>query len=222
MKKDTFMVGVDYRKILENELKGGLKRIIYFKNEIITREAFKDDYIYFLDTGKVILIKKDIEEREYSVGYVLPGELFALSSYLGMEEIATYKALTSCVVLAVDALYLKKRLQFSSELRDLISFLVIKSFRNLNIRQANLMLKDSKQIFINFLIEHINIFGREEDGKITIDLDINIGEISKLLNMSRETVSRMLSDLKGKGIIEGNRKQIIIKEYGRLLEIKTS
>ncbi|WDU82552.1 helix-turn-helix domain-containing protein [Caloramator sp. Dgby_cultured_2] len=84
------------------------------------------------------------------------------------------------------------------------------------------MLKDSKQIFINFLIEHINIFGREEDGKITIDLDINIGEISKILNMSRETVSRMLSDLKGKGIIEGNRKQITIKEYGRLLEIKTS
>lgn len=112
MEKNLEMIGVDYRKILENELKGGLKRIIYFKNEIITREAFKDDYIYFLNTGKVILIKKDIEEREYSVGYVLPGELFALSSYLGMEEIATYKALTSCVVLAVDALYLKKGCNF--------------------------------------------------------------------------------------------------------------
>lgn len=222
MKKDSLMVGVDYRQILENELKGGLKRIIYFKNEIITREAFKDDYIYFLDSGKVVLIKRDIEGKEYSVGYVLPGELFALSSYLGMDEIATYKALTSCVVFAVDALYLKKKLQFSSQFSELISFLVIKSFRNLNIRQANLMLKNSKQILINFLIEQINLFGRDEDGKITIDLDMSIGEISKILNMSRETVSRMLSDLKEKGIIEGNRKQIKIKEYNRLLGIKTS
>ncbi|MCX7904302.1 MAG: Crp/Fnr family transcriptional regulator [Caloramator sp.] len=222
MNKDLDMVGVDYTQILEKELKSGLKRIIYIKNEIITREAFKDDYIYFLDSGKVVLIKKDIDGMEYSVGYVLPGELFALSSYLGMEEIATYKALTSCVVFAVDALFLKKRLQLSSDLRDLISFLVIKSFRNLNLRQANLMLKDSKQVVINFLIEQVNLFGKNEGGKIIIDLDMTIGEISKILNMSRETVSRMLSDLKEKGIIEGNRKQIKINEYDRLLELKTS
>ena len=209
----------NYRRLFEKELKGHYKKIIYLKGEEILREGFKDEYIYYLETGKVIVTKKDNKGEEYSIGYVMQDEFFGYSSYFELPEIATYKALNGCIIYAVDALFLRKKIEESREFGKLAAIIVMNFVRTQSSRNSMIMLNDSKEVLLSFVHENIKRFGKlEENGDVSVELDVNMGDISKALNLTRETVSRIFSNLKKKGIIETKRKYIRIKDMDGFLK----
>ncbi|KRQ87707.1 cAMP receptor protein [Caloramator mitchellensis] len=209
----------NYRKLFDKELKGHYKKIIYFKGEDIIKEGYRDEYIYYLDSGKVIIIKKDKKGDEYSIGYVMQDEFFGYSSYFELPEIATYKALNGCIIYAVDAIYLRRKIDESKELRKLAAHIVMNSVRTQGNRNSMLMLNDAKEVLLNFVLENVQKFGRiEANGDVSVEFDVNMGDISKALNLTRETVSRIFSSLKRKGIIETQRKYIRIRDMNGFLK----
>ncbi|TDT62430.1 Crp/Fnr family transcriptional regulator [Fonticella tunisiensis] len=207
-----------YRKKVETLFSGECKKILYLKGEYIIKEKHKDSSIYFVDRGKVVLTRKDVYGKEYSSGYFLPGEFFGFSSLIDMPEEFNYKALTNCSLHVIDTESVKNKLNEDYELKNHFNEMLINIMRNVSSRQGNLILGGCRSSFVNFVLEHMYNFGSiDENGDIVVLLDVTLAEIASILNMTRETLSRIVSEMKRDGIIETKRRFIKIIDIARFI-----
>ena len=201
---------------IEKNLELKSEKILYIKGETIAKEGQVDDNVYYLERGKVIMTKKDIYMREYSCGYLMPGEIFGLSAYVDMPNEVSFKALTNCNLYAFPAAEIKKYAQSSELCREQLTTLIINMVRFINVRQGSLLMGGCRASFVQFIAEHFSDFGRiDENGHLLVTLDVNLVEISEILNMTRETLSRIISDMKKEGIIENKRRFLKIYDLGK-------
>jgi CRP-like cAMP-binding protein len=185
---------------------------------MITSEGINDDYIYFVERGKVILTRRDVYGKEYSNGYLMPGEFFGVSSFIGMPNEANYRALTNCNIYAIDAQYAKELIKTDNRLMSYANAMLIDTIRHLVIRQGNLIMGGCRTSFVNFIMEHFYDFGRVDDnGDILVTLDVNLVDIAQMLNMTRETLSRIVSEMKKDKIIETKRRFIRIMDLSKFM-----
>lgn len=202
-------------KIVENLILDNGK-MLYIKGEIIAREGQINDKIYFIERGKIIMTSGDIYKREYSCGYMMPGEIFGISAYAGMPNEVNFKALTNCNIIAIPVSKIKELSQISEEYTNNIINLVINMIRFTNIRQGSLIMGGCRESFVQFIAEHFYDFGRiDEDGNLLVTLDVTLMEIAQILNMTRETLSRIISEMKKEGIIENKRMFLKIYDLGK-------
>lgn len=207
-----------YKKQIEKYFYGNYNKVLYMKGEIITRESFLDEYLYFVERGKVILTRIDTYGREYCYGYLLPGEFFGFSSYVNMPEVVNYKALTNCSIYVIEIKAVKDLIDSNSIIKDEVQNLLIDTIRTLTVRQGNLVMGGCRSSFVNFIKEYIKECGRvDQNGHIVVNLDVNLSEIAVILNMTRETLSRIVSDMKHDRIIETKRRYIKILDLSRFI-----
>lgn len=83
---------------------------------------------------------------------------------------------------------------------------------------SELTLYDTKDRLINLLIDNVN---PEKHFRYNLLNNLSNSEIAKLLGTVRHVVERTLKELKSDGLIEKSRKNIIIKNFQKLLN-KTS
>lgn len=203
---------------IENIFKNKYKKVLYIKGETITNEGMKDEYIYFIERGKVILSRKDVYGKEYSNGYLMPGEFFGLSTCIDMPNETSYKALTNCNIYVIEAQYVKSLLALDDKLKQYANEMLINTIRLLIIRQGNLIIGGCRSSFVSFITEHFYDFGRiDENGDILVTLDVNLVDIALMLNMTRETLSRIVSEMKRDGIIETKRRFIKIMDLKKFI-----
>lgn len=203
---------------IENVLKNKYKKVLYIKGETIASEGIQDDSIYFIERGKVILTRKDVYGKEYSNGYLMPGEFFGLSTCIDMPSETNYKALTNCNIYVIEAQFVKSLLALDDELKQYANSMLINTIRLLVIRQGNLIMGGCRSSFVNFITEHFYDFGRIDDnGDILVTLDVNLVDIAVMLNMTRETLSRIVSEMKKDGIIETKRRFIKIMDLKKFI-----
>jgi CRP-like cAMP-binding protein len=194
------------------------KKMTYLKGETIVKEGTNDNYVYFIESGKIILKRKDAYGKEYCNGYLLAGEVFGLSSYVDLPMIATYKALTHCTVYVIEAQAIRNLSVENQFIKDHLDELSINMLRALTIRQGNLIMGGCRASFVNFIIDHLRNFGKiDERGNVLVDIDVSLFEISTVLNMTRETLSRIVGEMKREGIIDTKRKFIKIYDLGRFM-----
>lgn len=210
---------IDFTKQnIENYLKGNYKKNLYMKGEIISREGDDDRCLYFIERGKVILLRKDTYGKEYSNGYLMPGEFFGFSSLIDMKDEVSVAALTNCHIYVIDVNEVKNIMDNNPAFKDYINKTLINQLRLLIIRQGNLIMSGCRLTFANFITEHLNNFGKIDDnGDVIINLDVNLADIAFILNMTRETLSRIVSEMKKEGIIETRRKFIRIIDLNRFI-----
>jgi CRP-like cAMP-binding protein len=197
--------------LARNEIEKGLiqksEKILYIKGEVISEEGTCDDKLYFIERGKIIMSRKDASKKEFSCGYLMPGEIFGLSSYIDMPNEVSYKALTNCNIYTLPVNEIRKLSKESEEYRSNFTNLIANMSRFINVRQGSLIMGGCRSSFVQFISEHFYDFGRiDENGDLLVTLDVNLIEIAEILNMTRETLSRIVSEMKKEGIIENKRR----------------
>lgn len=206
------------RKKLDYYLDDKYKKTLYIKGETICREGLVDDKIYFLERGKVIIVRKDAEQNEYSGGYFMPGEFFGLSSIVSAPEEACLKALTNCSIYVVSTSEVRELIDKHEDLRQLFINILVDTIRIRTVRQGNMIMGGCREAFVNFILEHIEGFGKLDDEEnVVVTLDVNLIDIAQILNMTRETLSRIVSEMKRQGIINTRRRYIKILDMERFI-----
>lgn len=71
-----------YKRLIEENLSKKFKKILYINGEVILKEGVTDDYVYFIERGKVIITKKDFFERQYCYGYLISGDFLVFHPFL--------------------------------------------------------------------------------------------------------------------------------------------
>lgn len=206
------------KRYIEENLEGFYKKTLFIKGEKISEEGLIDDKVYFVERGKVIFLRKDPYGKEYSNGYAMPGEFFGISSLVNMPHEVGFRALTNCNVYVVDAAGIKEVMETNSILKDHINRMLIGTLRLLVVRQGNLIMSGCRLTFANFIKEHFRHYGKLDEGEnVTVALDVNLADIAVILNTTRETLSRIISEMKREGVIETKRKFIKIFDLHRFV-----
>lgn len=82
-----------------------------------------------------------------------------------------------------------------------------------------LTLSSAKKKIICVILSLYNKIGYEYDGKKCLSFNITHEQLSEIIYSDRVTVSRIMSELKKSGYIEGGKSDIVINDYDKLYEM---
>ncbi|MCH7494491.1 MAG: Crp/Fnr family transcriptional regulator [Candidatus Marinimicrobia bacterium] len=189
----------------------------YDKKDLIYLPGDVSDQVYLLKEGRVKISKLSEDGREITLVILEPGEIFGESALIDDKETRSTvaEALENaylCVIsrrdfeefinnkpelaLSVTKLIGFRRRQIENMLEDLV-------FRGVHERLALLLLRLAER------------HGKEVDGKNLIDISLTHYDYANLIGSTRETTTACLNDFKREGLIEfQKRKVVIIDEKG--------
>ncbi|MBU3014123.1 Crp/Fnr family transcriptional regulator [Poseidonibacter lekithochrous] len=168
------------------------------KDNILFYEGDESEYLYILTKGIVKLYKTASNDKEIIMKYFHSNELIA--EVANFEEIpypATAQCFMECEVLRIDFAKLKEIIYDDPKLSFIIQRSLIKKIRNLEKLVSLHVVLDSKERIAKYLCEHTEDFFNTKN--------IMVAEI---LNISPETLSRMLRVFKDDGLIDSKAKTV--------------
>jgi CRP-like cAMP-binding protein len=186
----------------------------YKKGNIVVLEQEMGAALFVIVSGKVKVVRSDVDGREVILSIFGPGEFFGEMSLLdGLTRSATV------VAIAKAELFMIHRREFLELLHEypkvaisLLAELTMR-LRKADTQIKSLSLKDAAGRVANVLLMLAEDVGLFRKGKVEIpDLPLQ-QDIANMAGTSRETVSRILHQFMRKGHIEMSGNVVTIKDY---------
>ena len=194
------------------------KERVYKKGSIIVSEGNKRNFIYIVKKGKVKLYKSSSEGRHIIL------ELKGENSILGLVILFTdLPNPTTIMTLEDSTIYLIRTpdleslvLSNSDFAAKIIKILGVQLLNSQN-KVKDVTLDDSYTKTLKLLYYLSKDFGLELDnGLIELNLDLTRSDMASIIGVSRETLSRTLSQLNKQGIILIDENKIFIADESSL------
>jgi CRP-like cAMP-binding protein len=186
---------------------------IYFPHE-------PSSSIFFLKTGRVKISKVNSDGKEMVVAFINPGEVFGEMAYLDEGErtdiAVTMEPSLICAINKNDfSEFVEKNPALNKKLTRIIG-LKLKSYSE---RIEDLIFKDAKQRVISFLVKIATENGKQLGDQIFVKPFLKHQDIADLTACARQTVNDVLTDFREKGIIDFDRKKLIINKFEELKQL---
>lgn len=176
------------------------------KDSTIFYEGDESKYMYILIKGIIKLYKVTSHDKEVILKYFHPNELIAeVANFEHMNYPATAQAFTDIEILRIDFEKLKEIVFCNSSLSYKIMISLIKKIRNLEKMISMHIVLDSQERVAKYIYDQPEEFFNTKN--------IMIAEI---LNISPETLSRILRKFKDDNIIDMKKKMVnkeILQSY---------
>ncbi|MCH7773425.1 MAG: Crp/Fnr family transcriptional regulator [Bacteroidetes bacterium] len=208
-------------KSLEQESMEELQRITTMqnisKNQPIYFPQEPSKSIYFLKKGRVKLTRMSPDGKEMILGLINKGEVFGEMSYLDEDERKEFATtLDEVLVCAINKDDFKQFVEHNPELNLRLTKLIGLKMRKYSERIEELVFKDAEQRVISFLLRLADENGKLIGEEIFVKPFLKHQDIAELTACSRQTVNSVLTDLREKGIINFDRKKLIIQNKEEL------
>jgi CRP/FNR family transcriptional regulator len=171
-------------------------------HEILFHEDDPADHVYEVSTGTVILYRLLSDGRRQVVDILGPGDLFGLSA-TGVHD-CTAETLTAADVRVLD----RRDIESSSDLQSHVNQCLTRRLEVLHSHAVLLGRKSAQERVTSFLMRFVPNRGvvgcagpKTEGDSAVVVLRMTRQEIADYLGLTIETVSRVLSDLKRRGVI---------------------
>lgn len=168
------------------------------KDNILFYEGDKSKFLYILTKGIIKLYKTSSNDKEIILKYFHSNELIAeVANFEDIPYPATAQSFGETELLKIDFEKLKEIIYTDPKLAFVIQTSLIKKIRNLEKLVSLHVVLDSKERIAKYICDHTEDFFNTKN--------ILIAEI---LNISPETLSRMLRVFKDEGLIDSKNKTI--------------
>ena len=158
-------------------------------------------------SGIIKLYKVSTNDKEIILKYFHPGELIAeVANFEHMLYPATAKAFTDIEILKIDFEKLKKIIYSNPDLAFKIQSSLIKKIKNLEQVISTHLVLDAKERIAKYIYDNPKDFFKTK--KI---------EIAEILNITPETLSRILRVFKNDNLIDTKAKTIDKEKFERQL-----
>ena len=193
------------------------RSVRFARNSPVFEEGQDAHSFFVLLHGHVRATKTTPAGEQVVVRYVAPGETFGVAMAIGLPRYpATATAVDDSVVLAwpsttwprlvakFPALATNTLQTIGSRLQETHTRVVEMSTQQVERRVAHALLRLAKQS------------GRKVEHGIEIDFPISRQDIAQMTGTTLHTVSRILSGWESRGLIEGGRQRIVLREPHKL------
>ena len=186
----------------------------YSRGERIFQETDRPDSVYMLLNGSVIIAKETFSGKRILLAQLEdPGALFG-EVYAFMEK-ASYdmyvEALTQVSVLIMSSRIFTDREEnsLSRKLRENLLEVFAGKAYNMNRKLRILGSGSLRERIVRFLVEC-------QDSEGQIHMNLSREEMADYLNITRPSLSRELGKMQEEGILELDRRQILVKDQEKM------
>ena len=183
----------------------------YRKNQILFFEGGAAQHLFALHTGLVKLVKPLENGRDRITGVLFPGELFGLETLSQPTYPLTAVTLRDSEICAAAQEEVITFLQSNPEIAlGMVRFLVAEVGR-VRAQVTDMSFKDARMKVATFLLSLVASDPSPHNGRVTLTLPLSRQEIGGILELSPETVSRMLTGFRQEQLITAKGRQLIIQ-----------
>ena len=189
----------------------------FHRNQILFFEGGIAQHLFALHSGLVKIVKSLENGKERITGVLFPGELFGLESLTDTAYSLTAVALRDCEICAAP------REEFSSYMRTnpeiaigMVRFLVgeLKRFRT---QMTDMSFKDARMKVATFLLSLVSTDPAHSNaGAVNLVLPLSRQEISEVLELSPETISRTFGYFRQEQMVAARGRHLVIQNRAAL------
>ena len=183
----------------------------YRRNQILFFEGGAAQHLFALHSGLVKIVKSLENEKERITGVLFPGELFGLESLTDPSYPLTAVALRDSEICAAP------REDFSTYLRGnpeialgMVRFLV-GELERVRKQVTDMSFKDARMKLATFLLSLIAPDTPANNGNLNLTLPLSRQEISEVLELSPETISRTLTSFRREQLVTARGRHLVIQ-----------
>lgn len=143
------------------------------------------------------------------------GDIFGVATIFSKEKIYISKisSIGNCKILFIHENLIEKMFE--------LDFILVKNYISVLTDKIYFLNRKIDGFTVNTVEEKLSIFLRNNarmnrEGQYEVDVKIDFTELSKVLNISRASLYRIICELEEKGIIKKEGKQIFIKNINEL------
>ena len=183
----------------------------YKKGNYIFMQGDVDKSLHFVLDGKIKIYHSSEDGIDKLITIFTKGDFLGEMDIIGqsVERAATAQALTDVITYQMTYSH---AIDFLSKTET--AFKIIESLSNRITEKNNqikLLIYGNAKEKLGYVLKNLkDKYGVYKDGKIYLEVNISQKELGNMVGISRETVSRYLNELKGKGIVEVKNKKIVI------------
>jgi len=181
------------------------------KNQPIYFAKEPSSSIFFLKKGRVKLTRTSSDGKEMILGIINAGEVFGEMSFLDEGERTDFAtAMDEALLCAINKQEFREFIEKSPMLNLKLTKLIGFRLKRYTEKIEELVFKDSPQRIISFVLRIAEDSGKKLGNDIFIKPFLKHQDIAELTACSRQTVNTVLTDLREKGIIDFDRRKLVI------------
>lgn len=187
------------------------------KKERIFLEGSKKEAVYFIKKGIVKAFKTDENGNEHIISLLKEGEMFPHTGFFIHDYYpATTEAVIDTLLIAVPTESFEALMIKSPSIAVKVIRSISEKLKELQEKLQSITGKDTHERIVGFFIKLVNDYGKKEDEVIYIPLPMTNQEFANHIGTTRETVNRVINQLKKEGILEQIKSGYIIKNIEAL------
>ena len=188
----------------------------YRRNQILFFEGGAAQHLFALHSGLVKMVKSLENGKDRITAVLFPGELFGLESLAEAAYPLTAVTLRDCEICAAPRDDFSAFLQTNPEVAmGMVRFLV-GELERVRKQVTDMSFKDARMKVATFLLSLISPDTPTSDGNVTLRLPLSRQEISEVLELSPETVSRALSAFRREQLVVERGRHLVIQNRAGL------
>jgi len=184
----------------------------YRRNQILYFEGGAAQHLFALHTGLVKLVKSLENGKDRITGVLFPGEIFGLESLTDASYPLSAVALNDCEICSSPREDFTGFLQAHSQAAlGLVKFLVNEIGR-VRTQVTDMSFKDARKKVATFLLSLLSSQDHADNGVLSYSLPVSRQEMSEILELAPETVSRTLTAFRREQLVTARGRHVVIKE----------
>ncbi|OCT14836.1 hypothetical protein A8709_11775 [Paenibacillus pectinilyticus] len=185
---------------------------VYNKNEFIFQENDPPQAAFYVETGLIKISQSSQEGQGITLFLRYAGEIFGNAELLTNLQRKRYaKCLVDSQIIALDS---RKFLELAKGDSEFAYALAVIGARRLLQTQNIVEILISRPVAWRlawFLVQ----MGKQQDGRVEVQLQLSHEEISYVIGCSRQAVTETLSKWKEKALIDYTKKKVVIMNPSR-------
>jgi CRP-like cAMP-binding protein len=173
--------------------------------------------VYLLERGLVRIYRLSAKGEEATLGYVRPGEVFGeLGAFSDHPRESFAQAVRTSHVLRVPREELRRVFDGNPRIALSVTTQIGNRFKRIESRVESLVFRNLRSRVSHILLELAEDFGREDEGRILIDLPLSQQDVATLVGATRQSVNLCLRELREAGLVSYRNRRFTLSDPGAL------
>ncbi|MBA2618250.1 MAG: Crp/Fnr family transcriptional regulator [Rubrobacter sp.] len=189
----------------------------YRPGDAVYREGEYGDALYVLVSGVMKLFRPYSGSKEATLRLLRPWDIFGHLAFAGEARQRAYaEAVTDCVVTKVPKIFVERAVRQESRVAFKIMTLLELRLVQYEELVKCLLPRETEVRLANLLPLLAQKFGDRRDGVVTIDLRLTHQDLAAMVASTRESVTKVLNEMRGRDLIEIEAGRITLKDWRAL------
>jgi CRP/FNR family cyclic AMP-dependent transcriptional regulator len=189
----------------------------YRKRTVVFTEGTDKEAVFFIQDGLVKAFKTDEKGHEHILSFLKTGEMFPHTGFFNKHPYtATTEVIVDTQLLVIPQHLFEQLLVDIPEISIKLMRAMCEKIKELQEKLQVLTGNDVQDRGLSFLLKLAENYGTYRNGAVHIDVPMTNQEFADTIGSTRETVNRLINQLRKESILETHRNGYIIWDHEAL------